>query len=149
MTRAWVCLKHYIYEVLSSQKTLKLPKSIINFFVSKYSYALGGFLGALSLFIEERRRRGELAMYALPKAMESAWLTARGKGWVFRTGSAGEALLTAVAMGMVMSIYQVSRNSPTLPRPTAFFTHMIVHAPPPPSPLSHSNRTTHNISPVS
>ncbi|KIK10420.1 hypothetical protein PISMIDRAFT_20421 [Pisolithus microcarpus 441] len=102
MTRAWVCLKHYIYEVLSSQKTFKLPKSIINFFVSKYSYALGGFLGALSLFIEERRRRGELAMYALPKAMESAWLTARGKGWVFRTGSAGEALLTAVAMGMVM-----------------------------------------------
>ncbi|KAI6032197.1 hypothetical protein BKA83DRAFT_4210653 [Pisolithus microcarpus] len=104
--QSWVCLKHYIYEVLSSQKTFKLPKSIINFFVSKYSYALGGFLGALSLFIEERRRRGELAMYALPKAMESAWLTARGKGWVFRTGSAGEALLTAVAMGMVMSIYQ-------------------------------------------
>ncbi|KAI5993461.1 hypothetical protein EDD15DRAFT_2387989 [Pisolithus albus] len=83
--QSWVCLKHYIYEVLSSQKTFKLPKSIINFFVSKYSYALGGFL-------EERRRRGELAMYALPKAMESAWLTARGKGWVFRTGSAGEAL---------------------------------------------------------
>ncbi|KAI6120816.1 hypothetical protein EV401DRAFT_1859442 [Pisolithus croceorrhizus] len=104
--QSWVCLKHYIYEVLSSQKTFRLPKSIINFFVSKYSYALGGFLGALSLFIEERRRRGELAMYALPKAMESAWLTARGKGWVFRTGSAGEALLTAVAMGMVMSIYQ-------------------------------------------
>lgn len=104
--QSWVCLKHYIYEVLSSQKTLRLPKSMINFFVSKYSYALGGFLGALSLFIEERRRRGELAMYVLPKAMESAWLTARGKGWVFRTGSAGEALLTAVAMGMVMSIYQ-------------------------------------------
>ncbi|KAI6124218.1 hypothetical protein EDD16DRAFT_1691315 [Pisolithus croceorrhizus] len=101
--QSWVCLKHYIYEVLSSQKTFRLPKSIINFFVSKYSYALGGFLGALSLFIEERRRRGELAMYALPKAMESAWLTARGKGWVFRTGSAGEALLTAVAMGMVMN----------------------------------------------
>ncbi|KAI5984946.1 hypothetical protein EDD15DRAFT_2200894 [Pisolithus albus] len=83
--QSWVCLKHYIYEVLSSQKTLKLPKSIINFFVSKYSYAFGGFL-------EERRRRGELAVYALPKAMESAWLTARGKGWAFRTGSAGEAL---------------------------------------------------------
>ncbi|KAI6042738.1 hypothetical protein EDC04DRAFT_2656237 [Pisolithus marmoratus] len=90
--QSWVCLKHYIYEVLSSQKTFRLPKSIINFFISKYSYALGGFLGALSLFIEERRRRGELAMYALPKALESAWLTARGKGWVFRTGSAGEAL---------------------------------------------------------
>ncbi|KAI6101681.1 hypothetical protein EDD17DRAFT_1774430 [Pisolithus thermaeus] len=101
--QSWVCLKHYIYEVLSAQKTFRLPKSIINFFVSKYSYALGGFLGALSLFIEERRRRGELAMYALPKAMESAWLTARGKGWVFRTGSAGEALLTAVAMGMIMN----------------------------------------------
>ncbi|KAI6146225.1 hypothetical protein BKA82DRAFT_4158691 [Pisolithus tinctorius] len=47
--QSWVCLKHYIYEVLSSQKTLRLPKSMINFFVSEYSYALGGFLGALSL----------------------------------------------------------------------------------------------------
>lgn len=104
--QSWVCLKHYLYDVLSAQKVLRMPQSIIDLFVSKYSYGLGGFFGALSILIEARRRRGELAMYALPKALESAWLTARGKGLVFKTGKVGEALLTAVAMGMVMCIYQ-------------------------------------------
>ena len=69
---------------------------MINLLVSKYSYSLGGFFGALSILIEERRRRGELAMYALPKALESAWLTARGKGLVLRTGKAGEALVSVL-----------------------------------------------------
>lgn len=101
MQIAWVCLKHYLYNVLSSQKRLRLPQSMINLLVSKYSYSLGGFFGALSILIEERRRRGELAMYALPKALESAWLTARGKGLVLRTGKAGEALVS-VLTGLVL-----------------------------------------------
>ena len=41
-------------------------------------------------------------MYVLPKGLESAWVMARGKGWVFRTGKWGETLLTAFGMGMVM-----------------------------------------------
>jgi hypothetical protein len=45
-----------------------------------YSYALCIFLGALSFFVEEKQRRGELAMYVLPKGLESAWLTASSKG---------------------------------------------------------------------
>jgi hypothetical protein len=92
--------------MLSSQTLVRLPQKFIDFFVSKYSYGLGGLFGALSLFVEEKRRRGELAMYVLPKGMESAWLTARGKGWVFQTGQFGEMILTAIGMSMVMSIYQ-------------------------------------------
>lgn len=38
-----------------------------------------GLLSGLALFVEERRRRAELAMYVLPKALESAWIVARGK----------------------------------------------------------------------
>lgn len=41
-------------------------------------------------------------MYVLPKGLESAWVMARGKGWVFRTGKWGETLLTALGMAMVM-----------------------------------------------
>ncbi|KIJ69733.1 hypothetical protein HYDPIDRAFT_142266 [Hydnomerulius pinastri MD-312] len=104
--QSWFCFKHYMHAVLSAQKLLPIPKAIIDFFGSKYSYALGGFFGALSLFVEEKKRRGELAMYVLPKGLESAWLTARGKGWVFKTGEFGEMILTAMGMGMVMSIYQ-------------------------------------------
>ncbi|KAH7887306.1 hypothetical protein F5I97DRAFT_1925753 [Phlebopus sp. FC_14] len=106
--QSWFCFKHYMHAILSdrSQKGVRIPQAIINLFGSKYSYALGGFFGALSLFVEEKRRRGELAMYVLPKGLESAWLTARGKGWVFRTGDFGEMFLTALGMSMVMSIYQ-------------------------------------------
>ncbi|KAG0698472.1 hypothetical protein DFH29DRAFT_941165 [Suillus ampliporus] len=105
--QTWFCFKHYLYRLLSSQTLVKLPQKFIDFFFSsKYSYALGGFFGALSLFVEEKRRRGELAMYVLPKSLESAWLTARGKGWVFHTGHFGEMILTAIGMSMVMSTYQ-------------------------------------------
>jgi hypothetical protein len=80
--------------VLSSQNSVKLPQKYIDFLLSKYSYGFGGLFGALSLFVEEKRRRGELAMYVLPKGMESAWLTARGKGWVFHTGQFGEMIVS-------------------------------------------------------
>ena len=48
-----------------------------------------------------------MAMYVMPKALESLWVVARGKGFVWRDSSAkrrvmGEAAFTAVAMGMVM-----------------------------------------------
>jgi len=79
-----------------------LPQWIVDLLISKASFWLPGFAAGLSLFVEEKRRRGELAMYVLPKGLESAWVMARGKGWVFRTGKWGETLLTALAMGMVM-----------------------------------------------
>ena len=41
-------------------------------------------------------------MYVLPKGLESAWVMARGKRLVPRTGQYGEAVLSAVGMGMVM-----------------------------------------------
>ncbi|KAF9235562.1 hypothetical protein BU15DRAFT_77880 [Melanogaster broomeanus] len=104
--QSFFCFKHNMHAILSSQKKTKIRQVILGFLGSKYCYALGGFFGALSLFVEEKRRRGELAMYVLPKGLESAWLTARGRGWVFRTGEFGEMILTAIGMGMVMSIYQ-------------------------------------------
>ena len=79
-----------------------IPQWVVDLLISKGSFWIPGFAAGLSLFVEEKRRRGELAMYVLPKGLESAWVMARGKGWVFRTGKWGETLLTALAMGMVM-----------------------------------------------
>lgn len=79
-----------MHALLSSQTKVKIPHLVLAFFGSKYSYALGGLLGALSLLIEEKRRRGELAMYVLPKGLESAWLTVRGK----RTGEFGDMIVS-------------------------------------------------------
>jgi hypothetical protein len=70
------------------------------------TYYLGGLLSGLALALEAPRRRPELAMYVLPKALEGAWVHARGRGLVPRRTGAGEAVLAAVGVGMVMSAYQ-------------------------------------------
>ena len=48
-------------------------------------------------------------MYVLPKGLESIWVMARGKGWVFKTGRWGEVLLTSLGMAMVMVSLQLFR----------------------------------------
>lgn len=123
------CLKHYLYENLRDLDLV--PTKVLNFFASKASFALVGFFGGLSLFVEDPRRRAELAMYVLPKGLESAWATARGKGYVVGAGKLGEALvsgshylviqlpesfrrffqLAAIGVGMVM----VSFSQPSTP----------------------------------
>lgn len=104
--QAFFCFKHWMYSSLSSRPSSPIPQWLLNMLISKPSFWLGGLLAGLSLFVEEKRRRGELAMYVLPKGLQSAWVMARGKGLVFKTGKFGEPLLTALGMGMVMSIYQ-------------------------------------------
>lgn len=103
-----------------------LPPWVLQLLIGKFSFFVGGLLSGLSLFVEEKRRREELAMYVLPKGLESAWVMARGKGWVFGMGRYGDALvstqfihtfsfagkadlfveLTAMGMGMVMVSYE-------------------------------------------
>lgn len=46
------------------------------------------------------------AMYVLPKALESAWSSARRKSWI-PSVPFGESILGAVAMAMVMDAYKV------------------------------------------
>ena len=96
---AFVCIKNNLIDLLLSPNSplpFKLTKDWANFLYlhNKPIYYIGGLLSGLSLFVEEKRRRGELAMYVLPKGLESAWIMARGKGLVFRTGQYGEALVS-------------------------------------------------------
>ncbi|KAG5723700.1 hypothetical protein E4T56_gene9283, partial [Termitomyces sp. T112] len=107
------CYKHKLHKYLTllrlskSQNLLsRLPVPLVEALISKVSFWVPGFMAGLSLFVEEKRRRGELAMYVLPKGLESVWVMLRGKGWVFRTGNWGGSALTALGMAMVMSAYQ-------------------------------------------
>ncbi|KAF9476729.1 hypothetical protein BDN70DRAFT_811756 [Pholiota conissans] len=112
------CYKHKLHKLLTLLRTgarpaslltlplTKIPQWVIDLLINKFSFWVPGFAAGLSLFVEEKRRRGELAMYVLPKGLESAWVMARGKGWAFRTGKWGDTLLTALGMAMVMSTYQ-------------------------------------------
>ncbi|KAL7423098.1 hypothetical protein Q5752_002397 [Cryptotrichosporon argae] len=69
-----------------------------------------GFVTCLSLLVEEKKRRAELAMYVLPRALESAWSGARRKAWVPLVPF-GESILGAIAMAMVMDAYKHSPES--------------------------------------
>jgi hypothetical protein len=93
------CYKHQLHRILtsvSSSSPFKLPQGLVDTLISKGSFWFLGLCAGLSLFVEERRRRGELAMYVLPKALESSWIMARGKGLVFKTGNYGEMLVSGL-----------------------------------------------------
>ncbi|KAJ7625184.1 hypothetical protein B0H17DRAFT_1164420 [Mycena rosella] len=102
------CFKNQLHARLGESPLARalLPQRLVDLLISRPSFWVPGFLAGLALLIEEPRRRAELAMYVLPKGLESAWVAARGRGLVFRTGNWGESALTGLAMGMVMSIYQ-------------------------------------------
>jgi len=109
--QTYMCTKNNLFEALLPFRVF-LPSWSIDILISKPSFWLGGFLAGLALFVEESRRRAELAMYVLPKALESTWKVARGKGYLpgseaTRRSGLGEMILTAIGMAMVMSTYQV------------------------------------------
>jgi len=105
--QTYLCGRHNLYDYLTSSKApFKTPRALTDAILSRPHHWFNGLLCGLALFVEEKRRREELAMYVLPKGLESVWVMARGRGWVFRTGNYGEALLCAMGMGMVMSTYQ-------------------------------------------
>ncbi|KAJ7243947.1 hypothetical protein C8J57DRAFT_57448 [Mycena rebaudengoi] len=107
--QSMMCIKHQTYERTMASPLLRklIPQPLIDFIlISRASWWLPGLFAGFSLLIEDQRRRAELAMYVLPKGLESAWVAARGRGLVFRTGNWGEGVLTGLGMGMVMSIYQ-------------------------------------------
>ncbi|KAJ7229187.1 hypothetical protein GGX14DRAFT_692951 [Mycena pura] len=107
------CIKHRLYEQLmaaSATSPLRrlLPRRLVDVLISRGTWWFSGFATGLALLVEDKRRRVELAMYVLPKALESFWLIARGRGLVWRlgAGSWGEGLFAAIGMGMVMTVYQ-------------------------------------------
>ena len=109
-----VCSKHNLHKFLTLLRSGALPTNfltssfkhlpqwVIDLLISKMSFWILGVASGLSLFVEEKRRRGELAMYVLPKGLESIWVMARGKGLVFETGKWGDVILAALGMAMVM-----------------------------------------------
>lgn len=89
------CLKSNIYTAFTSPDfPIKLPSWFVNFWITKFSFWLPGFASGFAILLEERRRRGELAMYVLPKGLESMWVMARGKGLVFKTGQFSHSLVS-------------------------------------------------------
>ncbi|TIA82736.1 hypothetical protein E3P84_02193 [Wallemia ichthyophaga] len=96
----WFSGKHAVYR----KHRERLPEWLAKFLISKQSLWFGGFLTCASLGVEESKRRSELAMYVLPKAMESAWMTMRRKKWVPHFPF-GPELLVAFGTASLMQAY--------------------------------------------
>jgi hypothetical protein len=92
MYQGWFCAMQNAHRALSAQRPA-IPAWLIAAVVSRPAHWIGGALAGLSLFAEAKHRRGELAMYALPKGLESAWVTLRGRGLVLHTGKYGNPLV--------------------------------------------------------
>ncbi|KIO32905.1 hypothetical protein M407DRAFT_241307 [Tulasnella calospora MUT 4182] len=108
--QSYICFLHFLYR-------LPLDPSIApafkRFILSKPLWWLGGILSGMSLFVEDARRRPELAMYVLPKGLESGWKLLRGEVFGIPTqrkkrGWKSDVALSAAGMAMVMSTYQDS-----------------------------------------
>ncbi|KAK0465639.1 hypothetical protein IW261DRAFT_1523426 [Armillaria novae-zelandiae] len=91
-----ICLRSFFHEFFSSlpiNSMLKLPQWLVDaMFVSRAAYFIPGLASGL-------RRRAELSMYVLPKALESFWRVATGKvpGGV-RVGKTGETLVGRLSL---------------------------------------------------
>jgi hypothetical protein len=108
------CFNHQIHDYLTTLSPTsplfalvkKIPRSVLDaLFISKFAFWFPGFMAGLALLIEEKRRRVELAMYVLPKGLESAWVIATGKvgqATGLRGIKFGEMWLMALGMSMVM-----------------------------------------------
>ncbi|KAM0751507.1 hypothetical protein T439DRAFT_324689 [Meredithblackwellia eburnea MCA 4105] len=95
-----VCAQRNVYYAIHG----RVPEWMEKIVLHRFFYWFNGFGTCLALFIEEKKRRGELAMYVLPRGLEALWSVLRKRSYVpFVPG--GEILLTSVGMGMVMSTY--------------------------------------------
>ncbi|RIA84405.1 hypothetical protein C1645_832311 [Glomus cerebriforme] len=96
--------------VASYQSQICLHRNIIKYFNSewdsKYLYWLAGFNSAFAIFIENKRKRTDLALYVLPKAAESWYKIMCQKNWIFELHSTADVWFFSAAMGIIMAAYQ-------------------------------------------
>jgi len=71
----------------------------------KIIYWIAGVVSSLSIFIERKSRRAELALYTLPRAAESFYLMMVNRRW-FASVPNGEVLLFCIACSGLMYFYR-------------------------------------------
>jgi len=93
----------YQYQICGHRNLIKADFTTVN---SKYLYWLAGFVCSYaSIFFEDKRRRTELALYVLPKALKSFYEICYQRKWIIRVQHF-EVIMASFAMGVIMSFYQ-------------------------------------------
>ncbi|KAK0556551.1 hypothetical protein OC846_001121 [Tilletia horrida] len=104
--QTYYCAMKDLHEFVKFRPALssRVPTWLLNLFVHPATHWVGGFLTAGSLFVDDARRRAELAAYVLPKGLESAWSVARKRSYAPAVPG-GDLVLTSIGMAMVMGTY--------------------------------------------
>ena len=77
---------------------------------SKFLYWFAGAVASLSILIERKSRRSELALYAFPRGADSLYMILYDHQLVFKVPQ-GEQLLFAISMAVIMFFYENDRKS--------------------------------------
>ncbi|KAF9430590.1 hypothetical protein BGZ94_005924 [Podila epigama] len=72
---------------------------------SNWNYLLNGIVSGFAVLIEAPGRQMELALYCLPRALETTWKLALKRGLV-RNIKNGDIALFSASMGVLMTLYQ-------------------------------------------
>ncbi|KAE8225213.1 hypothetical protein CF319_g1996 [Tilletia indica] len=104
--QTYYCTMKDLHEFIRNRPALntRIPTALTSLLVHPATHWFGGFLTAGSLFVDDSRRRAELAAYVLPKGLESAWFVARKRSYAPAVPG-GDLLLTSIGMAMVMGTY--------------------------------------------
>ncbi|KAJ3007942.1 hypothetical protein HKX48_008862 [Thoreauomyces humboldtii] len=77
---------------------------------SRFAYWSFGFLTSGSIFIESKQRRPELAIYVVPRGVESLYEVMRGKGLAPKI-KYFEIFMFSMGMGMIISFFQTEPDA--------------------------------------
>ncbi|KAI9326086.1 hypothetical protein BDR26DRAFT_878038 [Obelidium mucronatum] len=72
---------------------------------NRYLFWLNGLISSAAIFIEDEKRRSELAMYVLPRGMDALYRTLYSKSLIFRVPHF-EVGMFSVATGLIIMYYQ-------------------------------------------
>ncbi|EIE89776.1 hypothetical protein RO3G_14487 [Rhizopus delemar RA 99-880] len=101
----------YQYQICMHRQLLKT--GLLGRLNSKYLYGLAGFFCSYpAIFIEDKKRRSELALYVLPKAVQSFYSIAYSHQWIFKL-KYFEVLMASTAMGIIMTSVHRSQEAPS------------------------------------
>eukprot|EP00873_Tetraselmis_striata_P038194 jgi/Tetstr1/458458/TSEL_004313.t1 len=91
-------------------------------------YMAAGFLASLSLLLEKKSRRSELALYVLPRALDSLFLTLMQDRWV-PSIHLGEVALFSACMGALMHFHNQEPDT-MAPLVRSIITRIVYGRPP-------------------
>ncbi|KAL7747544.1 hypothetical protein RI367_007141 [Sorochytrium milnesiophthora] len=118
-----ICLQRNAYRPLTAAtlpllaSPLPVPSSVTAH-DSKHFYFLFGALNALSILIEDKRRRSELGLYTAPKAIHSLYLICSQERHLVPRLRGVTNVVFAASMGVIMAVYETEpqRLSPMVAR---------------------------------